>query len=476
MDKISAPQTAENADGSAKEARKGNFLTEGNVLKALLIVALPIILSNLLQSVLEVVDMYFIGHLGDNAIAAGTMSMSVIMVLMTVIFGVVTATAAFVSRAYGSAKYERIQIILAHSLYVAIGLSIIIAVIGFFFSENVLVLLGADPEVVAEGVKYLRPALTGIFIMVILFILTTVFQSTGDSRTPMFVMIAVNLINIALNPSLIQGLWIFPECGIAGSAYATLTSRALGVILLIAAMYLLPSKKNSPIKFPKKWTFEPKLLLNIVMVAIPSAIQSGIRSFAFVGMTAVIAIYGTAAVAAYGICGRLDMLGFVLVMGLCTGVSVMVGQNLGAGKVERAEKSVRYAVIINMVFMALVGAAYLIFAPHLLEIFGATADSLSIGISFMQIVPLSYFIIAAAMTMGFAMNGAGMTRPGMYSALAGQLIFQVGLSAYLVFTGHPIEHIWITVAFSSVIVFAFDFFFYKLGHWKTNKLHLGGEE
>lgn len=457
-------------------SKNNNFLTSGSVIKALLIVALPIILSNLLQSVLEVVDMYFIGHLGDNAIAAGTMSMSVIMVLMTVIMGIVTATAAFVSRAYGSGKHERIQIILSHSLYLALGFSVIIAVIGIFFSESVLGLLGADPEVIAEGVKYLTPALTGMFIMVILFILTTVFQSTGDSRTPMFVMIAVNIINIALNPSLIQGLWIFPECGIAGSAYATLTSRALGVLLLIAAMYFLPSKKNSPIKFPKKWTFEPRLLKEIVFVAIPSAVQSCIRSFAFVGMTAVIGIYGTAAVAAYGICGRLDMLGFVLVMGLCTGVSVMVGQNLGAGKVERAEKSVKYAVIINMIFMAIVGAVYLIFAPGLLETFGATADSLSIGIAFMQIVPLSYFIIAAAMTMGFAMNGAGMTRPGMYSALAGQLIVQVGVSAFLVFTGHPIEHIWIAVALSSVVVFAFDFFFYKLGHWKTNKLHLGGED
>lgn len=456
---------------------KTNFITNGSVLKALLIVAVPIILSNLLQSVLEVVDMYFIGHLGDNAIAAGTISMSIIMVIMTVIFGVVTATAAFVSRAYGSGKFDRIQVILSHSLYIAIGFSVIIALIGIFFSEGLLTLLGADPEVIAEGVKYLQPVLIGIFIMVILMILTTVFQSTGDSRTPMFVMIVVNIINIALNPSLIQGLWIFPELGIAGSAYATLTSRTLGVVLLIAAMYLLPSKKNGPIKFPKKWTFEPRLLKDVIFIAIPSAVQSALRSFSFLGMTAVITItYGTAAVAAYGICGRLDMLGFVLVMGLCTGVAVTVGQNLGAGKVERAEKAVKYAVIINMVFMGLVGITYLVFASEFLAFFGAEGESLAIGSSFMQIVPISYFIIAAAMTLGFAMNGAGMTKPGMYSALAGQLIFQVGASLILAVTGHPIEHIFIAIALSSIIVFGVDYFFYRRGHWKTKKLNLGSED
>lgn len=453
-----------------------NPMTNGSVIKALLIVSLPIILSNLLQNVLEIVDMYFIGHLGDNAIAAGTMSMSVIMVLMTIIFGIVTATAAFISRAYGSGKHERIQVILTHSLYLALGFSIIIGVVGAFFSGTLLSLLGADPEVIEEGVKYLTPALSFGFVMVTLMILTIVFQSTGDSKTPMFVMILVNIVNIILNPSLIQGLAFFPQCGIAGSAYATIISRAFGVVVLIAAMYLLPSKKNSPIKFPRKWTFEPKLLRDILFIAIPSAVQSALRAFSFLGMTTVITVfYGTAAIAAYGISGRLDMLGFMLVMGLCTGVAVTVGQNLGAGKVERAEKTVRYAVTINVIFMAVVGVLYLVFAPYLLAFFGAEAESLAIGTSFMHIVPISYFILAAGMTLGFAMNGAGLTKPGMYSALAGQLIFQVGVSLVLAFTGHPIEHIWIAVALGSVIVFICDLFFYRRGAWKTKKLNIGGD-
>lgn len=454
----------------------GNFLTEGPVGKALFIVALPIIISNLLQSVLEVVDMYFIGKLGDVSIAGGTMSIMVLMVLTTVIFGIVTATAAFVSRAYGSEKYERIQVILLHSLYLALGFSAILAVIGLFFSENLLLLMGAYPDVAAEGARFLTPMLMGLFVMVILITLTTVFQSTGDSRTPMYVMLGVNVVNIALNPTLIMGLGGLPAFGIAGSAYASLISRAIGVLLLIGVMYLLPSRKNSPIRFPKKWTFEPKLIRDIVVIAIPSAVQSGIRSVAFLSMTTIIAVYGTAAVAAYGICLRLDMMGLIIVMGLCTGVAVMVGQNLGAGKVERAVQAVRYAAAINAAFMIGVAALYLVFATEFLKFFGATGESLADGILFMQIVPLSYFLIAIAMTMGFAMNGAGMTRPGMYSAIAGQMIVQVGLSAFFALSGYPIQYIWYAAVCGTVVMFCFDLFFYMRGGWKTKKLRIEGEE
>ena len=452
-----------------------NLLTEGSVGKGLWMVALPIIISNFLASILEVVDMYFIGKLGDIPIAGGAMSISIIIVLTTVIFGTVTATAAFVSRAYGSGRFDRIPVILAHSLYLAFAFAVVLAIIGMFWSQDLLLLLGADLEVAVVGARFLSPMLMGMTIFVFLMILTTGFQSTGDSRTPMYVMVLVNIVNIILNPTLINGLGGFPAFGIAGSAYASILSRACGVLLLLGVIYLLPSRKNGPVRFPKKWTFEPRLIKDITKVMLPSAVQSGVRSFAFLGMTAIVALYGTTAVAAYGICQRLDMLGLVFVMGVCTGVTVMVGQNLGAGKVARAEKVVRIALIVNALFMVAVGVLYLSSAEHLLAFFGATGESLASGIQFMQIVPMSYFIIAMAMTMGFAMNGAGMTRPGMYAAIAGQLVVQVGLAAIVVSKGMPLYYIWFAVVCGTVVVFLFDLFFYRQGAWKTKKLDLGGE-
>lgn len=453
-----------------------NIVTEGSITKALLIIALPIIISNILQSVLEVVDMYFIGHLGQDAIAGGTMSISIIMVLTTVLFGIVTATAAFISRAYGSEKYERIQVILAHSLYLALIFSAVIAVIGIFWSHDLLLLLGAEPAAALEGARFLQPMLMGLFVMVILMTLVTAFQSSGDTRTPMYAMIAVNIVNIILNPTLIQGLGGFPAFGIAGSAYASLLSRGAGILLLLAVIYFHPAFKTCPVRLPGKWTFEPKLIKQIVFIAIPSAIQSGVRSFGFLMMTSIVTVfYGTAAVAAYGISIRLDMLGLIIVMGFCTAIAVMVGQNLGAGRVDRAELSVKYAVVINAIFMACVAVFYYFNAQMLLAFFGAEGEALVDGVLFMHIIPFSYFIIAMAMTLGFAMNGAGMTRPGMYSAIAGQICTQVALSALFAYLGYPIEFIWYAIVCGSVVMCICDYYFYRKGDWKRKSLDIGGD-
>lgn len=453
-----------------------NIVTEGSIIKALLIIALPIVISNTLQSVLEVVDMYFIGHLGQDSIAGGTMSISIIMVLTTVLFGIVTATAAFISRAYGSEKYERIQVILAHSLYLALIFSAVIAVIGIFWSHDLLLILGAEPAAALEGARFLQPMLMGLFVMVILMTLVTAFQSSGDTRTPMYAMIAVNIVNIILNPTLIQGLGGFPAFGIAGSAYASLLSRGAGILLLLAVIYFHPAFKTCPVRLPGKWTFEPNLIKQIVFIAIPSAIQSGVRSFGFLMMTSIVTVfYGTAAVAAYGISVRLDMLGLIIVMGFCTAIAVMVGQNLGAGRVDRAELSVKYAVVINAIFMACVAVFYYFNAQMLLAFFGAEGEALVDGVLFMHIVPFSYFIIAMAMTLGFAMNGAGMTHPGMYSAIVGQICTQAALSALFAYLGYPIEFIWYAIVCGSVVMCICDYYFYRKGDWKRKNLDIGGD-
>lgn len=456
-----------------KEIESQNIVTEGNLIKALLILALPIIASNLLQSVLEVVDMFFIGRLGTTAIAGGTMSMSIIMLMLTFFFGVMTATAAFISRAYGSKKFEQIQIIIMHTLYLSLILSVFIAIIGFFWSDSLLLLLGAEPEVAKEGAKFLRPALMGMISIITLMIFVTAFQSTGDSRTPMYVMIIVNIVNIILNPTLIDGMFGLPAYGIAGSVYASLLSRTIGVAIMLGIIYYHPRFKDTPVRLPKMLTFDRKLVKEIISIAIPSAMQSGTRNLSFLLMTAVIALYGEATVAAYGVCLRLDMLGFVFALGFCTAVSIMVGQNLGAQNIARAETAVKYVVACNAAVMILVAAFYMLNAPWLLTTFGLVGKSFADGSLFMLIVPPSYFIMAIGMTLGFAMNGAGMTKPGMYSAIFGMLIVETFGAAIFALLGYPIEFICYAVVLGAIVMAGCDYYFYRKGDWKRKKLHLG---
>ncbi len=419
--------------------------------------------------------MYFIGHLGNTSIAGGSVSMSILMALMTVFIGLMTATAAFVSRAYGSDNHERISVILAHSLIMAAILSIVIAIIGIFWADDILFILSKDAAVAAEGAKFLTPLLVGIFTIVILMLIVTAFQSSGDSRTPMYVMIAINIANIILNPTLINGFFGLPACGIAGSAYATLLSRAFGIFVFAGIIYLLPSYKSKPVRLPVHFSFEPKLLTDIVFIAIPSAIQTGVRSVSFMLMMWIIAFYGEATIAAYGICIRLDMLGLIIVMGFGTAVAIMVGQNLGAKKPERAKTAVKYAVVLSAGFMCIVALLYSFYAASFLEIFGLAGEALDVGISFMHVIPLSYWLIATAMTLGFAMNGAGATRPGMYSAVIGMLIIQCSTSYFLMASGYTIDYIWYAVILGVISMCTINYLFFRNGGWLKKKLDLGGD-
>lgn len=474
-DEIITEEISPKSGEQGGQGENGNIITEGNLIKALLIVALPIILSNALQSVLEIVDMYFIGQLGNTSIAGGSVSMSVIMVLMTVFIGLMTATAAFISRAYGSNNHDRIPVILAHSLIMAAIVSVIIALIGIFWSEDILLILSQDAEVAAEGARFLAPLLTGIFTIVVLMIIVTAFQASGDSKTPMYVMIAINIVNIILNPTLINGLFGLPAFGITGSAYATILSRAFGIFVFAGIIYLLPAYRSRPVRLPVHFKLEPKLLIDVIFVAVPSAVQMGVRSVSFMLMMWIIAFYGEATIAAYGICIRFDMLGLIIVMGFGTAIAIMVGQNLGANRPDRAKQAVKYAVALSVGFICIVTAIYSIYASDLLYIFGLEDEALDVGISFMHVIPLSYCLIAIAMTLGFAMNGAGATRPGMYSAIIGMLIVQCSASYYLMISGYPIDCIWYAVVLGVICMCATNYLFFRHGGWLKKKLDLGGE-
>jgi putative MATE family efflux protein len=189
-----------------------NYLTKGDLVKGLFVISLPIIVSNLLQSVLEIVDMYFVGRLGAEALAGVAMSMTLMMVLATFVIGLVTATTAFIARHYGAEEYDVIGTIIQHALFIGLVFSLILAVCGIFFSADLLRLLGADAAVTAAGAPYLTILFVGSFTMIELWIVTTSFQSCGNAVTPMIIMVGVNILNIILNPLLIFGMAGFPAC------------------------------------------------------------------------------------------------------------------------------------------------------------------------------------------------------------------------------------------------------------------------
>jgi putative MATE family efflux protein len=438
-------------------------LTEGNLFRGLIAVAAPIVAGNVLQSVLELVDLFFVGRLGYEAIAGVAMGGTVVMVLMTIVIGLVTANTAFVSRHYGARDLGMVAKAVYHTLVLGLLFSMVLTAVGLLFSEDIRLLLGAEPDVAVLGASYLTVLFAGIATMIELWVINSSFQSCGDAITPMVLVVLANILNIILDPLMIFGYGGIPAFGVAGAAYATVISR--GVAFAIAFALLLSGR--TPIPFSLRTKIDLSLVWRMMLVAVPNSVQSGLRSVTFMMIMAIVAIFGTVAVSAYGIIGRLETVAFMPGFGIATATAVVVGQNLGAGKPERAARGVRLAAFLNGAFMALMAVVFFFAAPSLIEVFDPSGASTEIGVSYIRTVAPFYVFIAVATVLGFALNGAGDTKKPMYATLFSMVLFQVPL-AYILpdLLGIGITGVWLAVVCGAILQVGMLFSMYRRGTWK----------
>ncbi len=442
-------------------------LTEGDLFRGLITIAAPIVAGNVLQSGLERVDLFFVGRLGAEAIAGVAMSTSIVMVLMTIIIGIVTANTAFVSRYYGAKDYDMVAKGVSHTLILGLVFSILLSVVGILYAEDMLLLLGAEPSVALLGASYLAVLFTGSVTLVELWVINSTFQSCGDATTPMLLVVLANIMNIALDPLLIFGYGAVPACGVAGAAYATIISRSVAFAI---AFGLLLSRR-SPVPFSLRTKFEFPIAWRLIRVAVPNSVQSGLRSVTFLAMMAIVAVFGTAALSAYGIVGRLELVALMPGFGIATATAVIVGQNLGAKKPERAEAGVRISTLMNGGFMAVMGAIFYLAAPAIVEIFDPSGASTEIGVSYLQTVAPFYVFIAVAIILGFALNGAGDTKKPMYATLFSMVLFQVPLACILPgLLGIGIAGVWLAVICGMILQTGMLFAMYRHGGWKSTAI------
>ncbi|HWQ67368.1 MAG TPA: MATE family efflux transporter [Methanospirillum sp.] len=442
-------------------------ITDGNLLKGLITVSSPIIVSNILQSVVEVVDLFFVGKLGPDAIAGVAMSMMFILAIMTIIIGVVTATTAFISHAWGAKEYDSVGTLLIHALLIGAGFAVVFAAIGLFGAEHILLLLGATGPVAEVGGQFLRVILLGNYTMVALWILSSAYQSCGNSKTPMQVMIGTNIINIILNPLLIFGYGIIPAFGVTGSALATIFGRTCGLAVLLSLIFA----GKGPFRFPEVIRFDYSLAKRLFVVAIPNAIQNGVRSFSFLALTAIVAVFGAAALSAYGIVIRMELIALMPGFAIATGTAVVVGQNLGAKKPERAILGVHYSLLFYGVIMALLSALYFIGAAGIIEFFDPSGTSTLIGTGYFRMVAPFYILTAISIILSFAMNGAGATRIPMYATSIALIGIQIPLALFLpTYLGNGITGVWYAVIIGNFVQAALLFMFFIRKTWLVSKI------
>lgn len=448
--------------------RQNRDLTTGSIYRSIWVLALPMMIGNFLHTAFNVVDMIFIGKLGPEAIAAVSLCGMILMLIITLLVGIGIGTTAIVARHIGAKDYAKANEVALQSILLGTLVTLSITVAGYFLSETLLKLFGAEASVVQLGTVYLRITFLGSITMFILFGGAAILRGAGDAHTPMFILIFSTLINIVADPLLIFGIGPFPRLEIAGAAIASVIARGVGMFItlfiLIKGYSLIQiTFKDLKLKFDVMW--------RIIRLAVPGSIQMGIRSVSGLILMRIVAFYGTYALAALGIGLRINMIVMMPGFGLGAAVATLVGQNLGAKQPQRAEKSAWISLGIYEVIMICTGSIFYLFAPKIISVFNTNPNVIYQGASFLHIVTLSYVFLAMAIVLQQALNGAGDTLSPMVITGIAVLGLRIPLAIVLPrLFDLSTSGIWLAVALSTALEGSMVGFWFRSGRWKKKKV------
>lgn len=445
-----------------------NNLTQGNLLRGLFKLAGPMFVSAVLQNVQSLIDLFWVGRLGSNSVAALAMSGTVLMLLFPIVIGMSTGTVAFVSRRVGAGRHDEASDAAGQSLVLAFLLGLTAGVTGWIFARDLCRLLGASAEVVRLGSAYLQILFLGSFTVFLLFIGNSILQGAGNTVVPMCAMILANVLNMILDPIFIFGLYGIPRMEVRGAALATVLSQvvAAGTVLV----FLWSGVANIRVR-TSQWRLKPALAWKILRIGIPSSGQMLSRSLMALVLMRIVAMCGTAAIAAYGIGLRFHMIMLMPAFALGNATATMVGQNLGAHKRDRAYMAAWLAAGIAIAITAATALMMVSFVPVFIRIFDSSPDVITTGTNYIRTVSLFYVFVALAIVLGRALQGSGDTMSPMICTVICLWGLQVPLAVMLSRYFEPATRgIWWAIAIAVTVHGLMVTGWFQTGRWKTKKV------
>lgn len=399
--------------------------TKGNMGKAILLLAIPMVLEMSMQAVFAVVDVFFVGKLGSDAVAAVGLTGSLLTLIFAVAMGLSMGTTATVARRIG----ERKPLAAANSAFQAILLGIAISLglglVGVFAAPSLLALMGASRNVVATGSGFAAWMLGGNVTVMLLFLINAIFRGAGDAAIAMRALWLANLINIVLDPLLIFGWGSIPALGIDGAAIATNLGRAVGTVY---QLYMLQKGRGGIRVSRENLRIQPAIMRRLFRISSLGMLQFLIGTSSWVGVIRILATFGGTPVAAYTIAVRMIIFALLPSWGMGNAAATLVGQNLGARQPDRAERSVWVTAFSNMVFLGCVGVIFALFARPLVGIFTTDSEVIRLGSSCLRTVSYSYVFLAFGMVLVQAFNGAGDTTTPTWINLMAYWLIQIPLA------------------------------------------------
>jgi putative MATE family efflux protein len=453
-----------------REAVRGSQqdFTDGSIPRAIVLLAVPMVLEMFMESLFAIANTFWVAHLGSDAIATVGITEAILTLTYCVAMGLSMAMTAVVARRIGEKDPDGAAVATVQGIVVGVAVAVAMGLAGVLFAPQLLALMGASPEVIAAGRVYATIVLGSGVSVVLLFLHNGVFRGAGDAAIAMRVLWVSNLINIVLDPCLIFGIGPFPELGLTGAAVSTMCGRSIGVIY---QLWIL-GRGNGRVKILRRHLqLNWEVMLRLIRVSWNGMFQFGVGQLSWMVLVRLVSTFGSVAVAGYTIGMRIFIFIILPSWGLSSAAATLVGQNLGAMKPDRAERSVWLTGFYNVLFLGAVGLICVLFPEPIIRLFTDDPEVIPFGVDCLRIICYGNLAYAYGMVMVQSFNGAGDTfTPTMVNIfgywmlqipLAYALAYGTALGAKGVFASIPIAET--AIAITSVILF-------RRGRWKLNRI------
>jgi len=455
---------------SIREAVRGSHqdYTAGSLNRAILLLAIPMVLEMVLESLFAVVDVFWVGRLGADAIATVGLTESLLSLVFAVGLGLSLSTTAMVARRIGEKDPSGAAVAGVQAIVLGLVVSLVIGLPCFFLAPRLLQLMGASPQVVTVGWNYARIALGGSGAILMLFLNNAIFRGAGDAAIAMRLLWVSNIINLALDPCLIFGWGPFPKLGVTGAALATFTGRSIGVgyqfyRLLRGSERIRILRQHIRINFA--------VLLRLVRVSLTGILQFAIAHTSWIGLVRIVSIFGSAALAGYTIAIRIVIFVILPSWGLSNAAATLVGQNLGAKQPERAASSVWRTGFYNMIFLGIIGLLFVAFAEPIVKLFTHDPAVVPLAASCLRIISYGNIGYAYGMVMLQAFNGAGDTVTPTIVNLFGFWLLEIPLAYLLAIPMHmQARGAYFSIVAAEAAIAAVSIVLFKQGRWKKQQI------
>jgi putative MATE family efflux protein len=455
---------------AVREALRGSRqdFTEVPIRRAILLLAVPMILEMSMESLFVLVDIFWVSRLGAGAVAVVGLTEAMLTLIFTVAMGLSIGATATVARRIGEKEPERAARSAVQVIALGIALAIPIGIVGGIFAPRLLSLMGASPQVIEHGKGYTTVMLGGNATVLLLFLGNAIFRGAGDAAIAMRVLWLANALNIVLGPCFIFGLGPFPELGVQGAAIATNIGRGTGVVYLLYRLW----RGGAHIRIQRRHLqLELATMAAVFRLSATGMFQMLIGMTSWLALIRILAGFGDTAVAGYTIAIRIVLFALLPSWGLSCAAATLVGQNLGAGKPDRAEQAVWRAGFYNMIFLGAIGLAFVVFAGPIINGFTQDRQVAPFGVACLRTVSFGFLFYAYGMVMSQAFNGAGAVWTPTFINLVCFWLWQLPLAYVLAYTfGHGPRGLFaaITTAWSTYAVISAAIF--KRGRWKLKKV------